>query len=211
LDPAKIHVVPYGIDVPPEPLTRTRREEIRCIAVGRMVSKKSPILTLHAFQQALQKVPGMRLDYIGAGALFPAAHEFVQAFDLGSHVTLHGEQANEVVLKALRDADIFLQHSRTDPLTGDEEGLGVSILEAMAQGLPVLATRHDGIPESVQDGVTGFLVDEGNSKGMSERLVELARSPELRQRMGLAGWERVKERFTWDQERSDLLRLLKLC
>jgi colanic acid/amylovoran biosynthesis glycosyltransferase len=210
LEAAKVHVVPYGIDVPPEPLIRPKRQTVRCIAVGRMVPKKSPILTLHAFQQAVQKVPGMRLDYIGGGALFPAAHEFVQAFDLTEHVILHGPQPNEVVLKLLREADIFLQHSRTDPLTGDEEGLGVSILEAMAQGLPVVATRHDGIPESVQDGVTGLLVDEGDSKGMAERLVELARNLELRQRLGLAGWQRVRDRFTWERERKDLLDILDL-
>jgi glycosyltransferase involved in cell wall biosynthesis len=210
LEPARIHVVPYGVDVPTEPVTRTQREIIRCIAVGRMVSKKSPILTLHAFQQALQAVPGMHLDYIGTGDLFPAAREFVEAFRLDGHVTLHGSQPNEVVVQAMHQADIFLQHSRTDPLSGDEEGMGVSIVEAMAQSLPVVATRHNGIPEVVQDGVTGYLVQEGDSRDMADRLVALARDAELRHRMGVAGWQRAKANFSWERERKDLLQILGL-
>jgi glycosyltransferase involved in cell wall biosynthesis len=210
LEPARIHVVPYGVDVPTEPLTRTEPQTIRCIAVGRMVAKKSPILTLHAFQQALQEVPGMHLDYIGTGDLFPAAHEFVEAFHLHGRVTLHGSQPNEVVVQALRQADIFLQHSRTDPLSGDEEGMGVSLVEAMAQSLPVVATRHNGIPEVVQDGVTGYLAEEGDSRGMADRLVALARDAELRHRMGLAGWQRAKDSFSWERERKTLLRILGL-
>jgi glycosyltransferase involved in cell wall biosynthesis len=210
LEPAKVHVVPYGVDVPTEPVTRTKGEIIRCIAVGRMVAKKSPILTLHAFQKALQEVPGMHLDYIGTGDLFPAVHEFVEAFQLSGHVTLHGSQPNEVVVEAMRRADIFLQHSRTDPLSGDEEGMGVSIVEAMAQCLPVVSTRHDGIPDSVQDGLTGYLVEEGDSTGMAERLVALARDAELRHCMGVAGWQRAQEKFSWEKERGNLLRVMGL-
>jgi colanic acid/amylovoran biosynthesis glycosyltransferase len=210
LEPDKIHVVPHGIDVPAEPLIRPRRQTIRCVAVGRMVSKKSPILTLHAFLQALQKVPELRLDYIGTGALFPAAVEFVEAFQLEGRVTLHGPQPNAFVLETMRQADIFLQHSRTDPLTGDEEGMGVSLVEAMAQALPVVSTRHDGIPETVGEGATAFLVEEGDSAGMAERLVALARDPELRRRMGLAGWERARKHFTWERERKDLLEIMDL-
>ena len=60
-------------------------------------------------------------------------------------------------------ADVLIQHSVVDPATGDEEGLPVAILEGMGCGLPVVATRHAGIPESVVEGETGMLVDEGDS------------------------------------------------
>jgi glycosyltransferase involved in cell wall biosynthesis len=179
------------------------------------VRKKAPLLTLEAFRRARSSCPTLHLDYVGSGELFPAAQQFIRDHALGQCVELHGAEPNEVVQERMRHADIFIQHSVTDPKTGDEEGLPISILEALAHGLPVVSTRHAGIPEIVQEGVMGFLVDEGDSQGMAERLLaerllELVRDPQLRQRMGLAGWQRVKERFTWERERSDLLKILKL-
>jgi glycosyltransferase involved in cell wall biosynthesis len=208
LDAAKVHVIPYGVDVPAEPLTRPERAAVRCIAVGRMVAKKAPILTLDAFRRAAEVCPELRLDYVGIGELFPAVQHFVRAFNLDEKVTLHGGQPSEVVHQLMREADLFLQHNMTDPETGDEEGLPVAILEAMANSLPVVSTRHAGIPEAVLDGSTGFLVDEGDTVGMAERIVVLARDPDLRRRMGAAGWCRAKENFSWEKERMELLRVL---
>ena len=211
LDGRNVHVVPYGVDVPPaRPRSRNDDGEIRCVVIGRMVAKKPPILNLDAFRRAAKACPNLHLDYVGAGELLPAAQQFVQAFDLGARVTLHGGQPSSVVRSLLRDADVFLLHSMTDPETGDEEGLPVAILEAMAHGLPVVSTRHAGIPEAVSEGETGFLVDEGDSKAMAERLLLLARDPDLRCRLGQAGWQVASERFTWQAERSALCKLLGL-
>ncbi len=210
LDPAKVHVVPYGVDVTPEPALREPKPLVRCTAVGRMVAKKAPILTLDAFRRAAEAWPDLRLDYIGAGELLASAQQFVRAFDLGEKVALHGAQSNEVVRRTMASADIFLQHSVTDSDTGDEEGCPVAILEAMAHSLPVVSTRHAGIPEAVIDGTTGYLVDEGNSAAMAERILMLARDPELRRRMGVAGWREAQERFSWQQEKTTLLGILGL-
>ncbi len=210
LEPAKVNVVPYGVDVPADPLTKVEQETIRCLAVGRMVAKKAPILTLDAFRRGAEVCPKLRLDYVGAGELLPAAQQFIRAFDLHDRVTLHGGQPSEVVHELMRRADIFLQHSVTDSETGDEEGLPVGILEAMANSLPVVSTRHAGIPEAVLEGDTGYLVDEGDSIGMAEPLVKLARDPDLRHRMGRTGWLRAREQFSWEKERSDLLKILGL-
>src|SRR5690606_2027114 len=97
------------------------------------------------------------------------------------------------------------------PGTGDEEGLPVAILEAMASGLPVVSTRHAGIPEAVIEGTTGYLVDEGDTAGMAAHVVRLARDAELRRRMGHAGWQRALQSFSWPRERARLLELLGLA
>ena len=175
-----------------------------------MVVKKSPILTLDAFRQAAQVYQGLHLDYIGSGALFSAAQQYVREFNLSDCVILHGDQRNEVVHQMMREADIFLQHSITDPETGDEEGLPVAILEAMAYGLPVISTRHAGIPEAVFDGNTGYLIEEGDSMGMVERLISLARDPDLRRQMGDESWRRAKDNFSWEKEKAELLKILGL-
>lgn len=129
---------------------------------------------------------------------------------LADCVTLHGAQPHDVVQRLMHDADIFLQHSVTDPKTGDEEGLPVSVLEAMAESLPVVSTRHAGIPEAVEEGVTGYLVDEGDSKAMAERLRALCQEPGQRHAMGHAGWQKAKKLFSWEKERADLLHILDL-
>lgn len=206
----KVHVVSYGVDVPDEPPpARSTRGEVRCLAVGRMVPKKAPILLLDAFRRASECVPGLTLDYVGAGELLPAAQQFVHAFDLGKRARLHGGLPHHKIKRLGENADIFIQHSAVDPTTGDEEGLPVAILEAMALSLPVVSTRHAGIPEAVLDGQTGYLVEEGASSSMGERISALAQNPDLRWRLGLAGWQRARERFTWQRERETLLSLLQ--
>ncbi|MBD2166676.1 glycosyltransferase family 4 protein [Calothrix membranacea FACHB-236] len=210
LDPEKVHVIPCGVDVPDEPLIRSKNEIIRCLAVGRMVPKKAPILLLEAFRQAVQVYPNLHLDYIGTGEMLPAVRQFIQGLNLAEKVTLHGGQPNEFVQQYIKQADIFLQHSIVDPDTGDEEGLPVSILEAMACGLPVVATSHAGIPEAVVDQKSGFLVSEGDCLDMAQKIVLLAQDANLRSKMGFAGWQRAKELFTWEREKNSLLKVMKL-
>ena len=212
LDGSRIHVIPCGIDISDSPVRHDLRktDTVRCLAVGRMVAKKAPLLLLEAFRRALIAYPALQLDYIGEGELFEAANGFVQEHNLADNIFLHGGQPNTVVQAMMSKADIFLQHSRTDPDTGDEEGLPVAILEAMGHGLPVVSTRHAGIPEAVVEGETGLLVDDGNAGGMAECLVQLASDPGLRGQFGQAGWQRAKTRFTWQRERQDLLGVLGL-
>jgi colanic acid/amylovoran biosynthesis glycosyltransferase len=210
LAPDKVHVVPYGVDVPAEPRQRPARGCVRCVAVGRMVTKKAPLLTLEAFRRAAEACPELRLDYVGGGHLLPAAQQFVRDNGLDDRVSLHGGQPNHVVQRVMKDADIYVQHSMTDLDTGDEEGLPVAILEAMAHALPVVSTRHAGIPEAVLDTSTGYLVDERDSERMAEVITTLVRDPDMRGRMGQAGWARASEYFSWDRERAELLRILGL-
>ena len=217
-----IHVIPCGVEVEerdtlgicsnhreseapvvtavPGGRVETNAGLIRCLAVGRMVSKKSPILCLDAFRRAVEKVPALRLTYVGTGELLPAARHFVKAFDLGDKVSLLGGQPHKVVDQLLTESDVFIQHSIVDQDSGDEEGLPVGILEAMAHGLPVISTRHAGIPDAVIHQGTGLLVEEGDSEGMADCLVKLANDTELRRRMGHEGWRRAKELFTWERE-----------
>ena len=210
ISPSRIQTVHYGIDVPAEATAREDRKEIRCLSVGRMIPCKSPILVLDSFRRALQQCPTLRLDYVGNGELFPAATHFVQALGLGDRVVLHGSQPSQIVADLMRKADVYFQHSITDPTTGHAEGLPVAILEAMAQGLPVVTSRIGGTPEEVVDSITGYLVEPGDTVAMGERIATLARDPDLRRRLGLAGWWRAKQHFSWEKERSELLGILGL-
>lgn len=208
----KVHVVHYGVEVPEArvPRIRSADQPLECIAVGRMVPQKAPILLLDAFRRAFEKQPRLHLHYIGSGPLVSAVEEFLRAFDLCKAVTLHSWKANAEVRAMMRRATMFLQHSITDPHTGDAEGLPVAILEAMAEGIPVVSTIHAGIPEAVLDNETGYLVQEGDTAEMADRILRLANDQGTSERFGIAAHQRAIENFTWDRERRELLKIMGL-
>jgi colanic acid/amylovoran biosynthesis glycosyltransferase len=206
----KLYTIPYGVTIGAQKEKATHNSTVRCLAVGRMVAKKAPILLLDSFRRAVEKFPDLHLDYIGEGDLLPAARQYIRAFRLEQKVTLHGALDHKGVLTSMQQADIFLQHSITCPDTGDQEGFPVAILEAMAHSLPVVSTLHSGIPEAVMEGQTGLLVQEGDTLGMAEKIVELTKNTELREQLGKAGRARVEMYFSWEKERESLLSLLSV-
>ena len=167
------------------------------MAVGRFVEKKAPELTLLAFLKVRQEVPDARLVMIGDGPLRGPCQRICRALGLEEAVALPGAEPPPVVAARLRRARAFVQHSVT-ALDGDAEGTPVSVLEASACGLPVVATRHAGIKDVVEEGRTGLLVDEGDVEGMARHLLDLARDPALAARLGRAGRERIERHFSMD-------------
>ncbi len=191
--PGKLHVVPCGID--PEKFRPSTRVPGRLVAVGRLVEKKAPHLTIEAFSQIAGTFPDARLEVIGDGPLATLCRSTIAASRLDGKVTLHGVRDSAFVASRLEQASVFVQHSVTAK-NGDTEGLPVAILEAMAASLPVVATRHSGIPEAVADGTTGLLVEERDTAAMAAAMAELLRNPERAAAMGSAGRDRLIRCFT---------------
>jgi glycosyltransferase involved in cell wall biosynthesis len=183
-DPAKIHHIPCGVPIAPVAAGAVvGATRCRFLAVGRLVAKKGPLATLRAFARCHARVPGCQLTLIGDGPLAGAARRLCADLGLGEHVRFLGSQPREVVAAELAAASVFVQHSVT-AASGDREGWPVSIAEAMAAGLPVVATRHAGILEQVAEGQSGFLVDEHAWESMGDHMAILASDPALRTRMG---------------------------
>jgi len=205
-----IHALPCGVDLPSESMqsTKARRGRVvHLVAAGRMVQKKAPAHLLKAFFLAVDYFEEMKLTIIGDGPLFKAARELCLTSPHASKVTFLGALPHRDMLTAVAGADIFIQHSMTDPDTGDQEGVPVSILEAMARGVPVISTRHSGIPYVVEDGVSGLLSNEGDVSGMANSIRKLAADDDLRLKMGESA--RVKATsFSWKMEKEALLTLL---
>src|SRR4051812_8508205 len=210
LPASAIHVVPYGVDVPDHFRERRPAEILRCLAVGRLVSKKDPLTTVAAFLEVARSRPDLRLDLVGGGPLEHNLREILARSDVGDAVTLHGSLPNREVVALFERADIFLQHSRIDAVTGDEEGLPIAILEAMSHGLAVVATWHAGIPEAIRDGVSGLLVAEGDRTSMAEAISRLTDSASLRLRLGEEAWRTASREFSWSLQRERLLAVLGL-
>jgi colanic acid/amylovoran biosynthesis glycosyltransferase len=207
----RVHVIPCGAEVgivSSRPLPERSAGSPRLIAVGRLVEKKGPIYLLESFRQLYDSLGGrVSLDVVGAGPLRGAMEQFLAATGLQHSVRLLGELPNDEVRRRLRSADVFLQHSISAG-NGDEEGLPVAVLEAMAEGLPVIATRHAGIPEAVIDGQTGFLVQPGDCPAMARRTKDLLTNRTLRVGMGAAAQERVRNHFSLEAQLAQLRSVL---
>jgi colanic acid/amylovoran biosynthesis glycosyltransferase len=119
----RVHVNPGGVDVPERIPAHPADACKRFLAIGRFVPKKGPIYLLEAFRLAASRDATITLDYIGGGELLPAAQQLVNACRLNDRVRLHGPAGDDVKLRLAQECGVFLQHSVTDPETGDEEGL----------------------------------------------------------------------------------------
>ncbi len=165
------------------------------VAAGRFVEKKAPHLTLEAFARALRECPEARLRMIGDGPLLKRCRELAARLFVAHAVTFTGSLPHRAVAEEMRRARLFAQHSvRAE--SGDCEGTPVSIQEACAAGLPVVSTRHAGIPEVVVEGETGLLVDEGDVEGMARQMLRLLQNPSYAAALGEAARRRVREHFS---------------
>lgn len=199
----KIFVNPYGVDTATFCGADPSSAPPTFVSIGRFVDKKAPHLTLLSFRSAWEQCRDARLMMVGDGELLEACTQMVNALGLSSSVQFLGVRSSSEIATILRGARAFVQHSvRTS--YGDSESLGVVFLEAGASGLPVIATHHDGIPEVVLDGETGFLVEEGDIDRMAECMVRLARDPGLAGRLGTAARQRICAEFTIERSISNL-------
>ena len=166
------------------------------LAVGRFAETKSPHLTILAFHRVWQEFPEARLVMVGkdgGGELFEACHILVKALKIEECVAFRGILSPAEVYEEMRQAYAFVQHSVTTPIYGDSEGTPVAVLESLAGGLPVVATRHAGIAEFVTDGENGYLVDEYDMEGMAKKMADLLRDREKARRFGIESAKRIRE------------------
>lgn len=181
------------------------------LAVGRFVEKKGPLFTIRAFAQLSQQ-GGVGHDQpqlwmVGDGPLLEQARALINSLELSERVHLLGVRSQNEVAELMRAARAFVQHSLVAS-DGDSEGSPVAVMEAQLSGLPVVATRHAGIPEVVIDGETGFLVDEQDVAGMAAAMAQLVAQPQLAARLGECGRRRVQESFTIDHHLRQVSALL---
>lgn len=156
-------------------------------SIGALVPHKGHRHLIDAAQLAIADVPDARFVIVGEGELRSALERQIRDHHLERHIVLTGFRTD--VLGLLKGFDLFVMSSVT-------EGLGTSLLDAMAAARAVVATTAGGIPEVVVDGETGLLVPPRDARALAAAIVTLLQDPAARERMGRAGLARVAERFS---------------
>lgn len=215
--PRAVAVIPFGVNAekcaPVDPSISARlreqlgipRERLVVLTVGRLVERKGVQYLIEAMPLILQAVDA-HLVVAGSGPLHDQLS--VRATQLGvkDHVTFTGLIPDDLLTALYKMAAVFVLPSIVDH-TGDTEGLGVVLLEAMANGAPVVASRVGGITDVVVDGVSGYLVEPADSERLAEKLIAVLQHPEARMALGQQGQQWVQERFSWDRIASQTLQV----
>jgi phosphatidyl-myo-inositol dimannoside synthase len=152
---------------------------------------------LRALGRVRTRVPGARYVIVGDGPHRASLEADVQTLGLADVVHFAGASRSEDLPRWYAAADVFVMPNRPDGV--DFEGFGMVFLEAAAAGKPSIGGCSGGVPEAVNDGVTGQLVDGTDVLEIEKAMVALAESRELRARYGSSGRDRVLREFTWER------------
>jgi len=166
----------------------------RLFQACRLIEKKGVPVTLRVFANFLREHPNAKLTIAGEGPLLGQLQQLARELKIDHRVSFPGFVSQDDLREIYYGSHLFLQPSQTGP-DGNQEGVPNSMLEAMATGLPVFATRHGGIPEAIEDGKSGVLVAEGDVEGLTRDLLSTVQDPHLLAHLARNGAESVREKF----------------
>lgn len=168
--------------------------KVRIVSVARLVEKKGIEYGIRAIAKLAKANQSIEYNVIGDGPLRSDLQELIKQLNVENTVKLLGWKEQDEVVEILNKSHVLLAPSITSQ-DGDQEGIPVVLMEAMAMGMPVVSTQHSGIPELVQDKVTGFLAPERDIDNLANKLSYLIEHPELWLEMGKAGRKHIEEYY----------------
>lgn len=187
---ANVEVLANYVDLPvlASKTTDGNETDVEVLFLGLVGTRKGVYDLLPAFKEAVAQVPSMRL-IIGGNGEVDRAQALAVELKIEDHVVFAGWVSGEEKVRLLQQAQIYV-------LPSYNEGLPVSLLEAMSWQVPVISTHVGGIPELVRDGVDGLLIDAGDQTALSSAIIKLAQNANLRLKMGAAARDQVERNFS---------------
>ena len=188
---------------------KASQRELRLLFLGRLMDCKGPDLVIKSFEKAVTRGLHGRLIIAGDGPVLNACELLKADSKFSRLIEIRGPVDETQAHRLYSEADLFVCLHRKGPITQREEAFGVTIIEAMSYGLPVITGRSGGVPESVRHGETGFLVEPGDVDAHSNYILRLATDAGERRRIGLAAARHVQKNFSPRQEQDGLFRILR--
>ena len=164
--------------------------------VSRLVPRKGQDTVLRAMPRLLEQLPNAIYRIVGTGPELPRLQALAQQLQLNGHVEFYGQVSDSERERLLNECNVFVLATRETPT--DFEGLGIAVLEAMQKGKPVVVTRAGGVPEIVEHGRTGLVVEPDNPETLAGAMLELLRDPARACAMGSNAQMVVREMYGWD-------------
>jgi glycosyltransferase involved in cell wall biosynthesis len=198
-EPSKVRVVYLGVDTAlfcPQAPNGKPPGPVRLLAVGNLIEKKGHAVLVRACRLLLDQGYRFHCAIIGEGEQHDAIQQEVARLGLTGHVELLGGRTHDEVRRQLQQSQVFvLPCVDARNQNEDLDGIPVALMEAMAQGVPVVSTTISGIPELIEDGVSGLLVPEKDEARLAGALGQLIRDKDLRAALGSGGRRRIEDRF----------------
>jgi colanic acid/amylovoran biosynthesis glycosyltransferase len=210
-DPAKIFLFKLGTDLTKFDFLDRRIGAdgiIRLITVARLVEKKGLDYSIKAVANLVRQFPKLDYTIVGDGDLHRNLSLLIEQLNLRDSVKLVGWKTQEEIRQLYAKSHIFVLASVLSS-DGDFEGQGLVLQEAQAMGMPVICTNHNGFPNSIVNGETGFLVPERDADGLSVKLAELIRQPDQWSTIGKKGRAFVEAEFDLNKRNDALVELYR--
>lgn len=204
--PERLHVLYHGTEIRRFKPIGCRPEAGRVLSVGRLVPKKGYAALFQALALLAARGMDFTCDVFGEGELRPALEAEITRLGLRLRVRLRGAAPQEELVREYRRTSVFALTPLVMP-SGDRDGIPNVLVEAMACAVPVISTRVSGIPELIEHGADGLLVEPADIAAISDGIERLLRDPELASRLGRAGRRKVERLF---DVRRNTTRLLDL-
>jgi len=179
-------------------------QPVQIVSIARLVEKKGLEYGIRAVAKLAQTKPNLKYFIVGDGLLRKKLEDLIYELDVSNIVELLGWKQQQEVLEILEQAHLLLAPSVTG-IDDDQEGIPVVLMEAMAGGIPIISTYHSGIPELVENGISGFLVPEKDVDTLTEKLSYLIDQSAIWSDMGQAGRMYVEKNFEINQLNDQLV------
>lgn len=205
----KTHVIRMGVNIS-KFIYKERNvvsSSIKLLSIARLTEKKGISVAINACLRLKQQNIDFHYTIIGDGPLRKTLEAQVANLNLGDNIVFLGAQTQETVTEYLNQSDVFLLPSVT-AADGDMEGIPVALMEAMAIGIPVISTFHSGIPELIEDRVSGFLVNENDATSIANVVREIIEDPGVLTGICHNAKQKIDNEFDQEKSYSKMLTIL---
>jgi len=203
VDEDNIKVIYTGVDVKKhDSVIEEDVVENQIIFVGRLAPHKHPDDLINVVDELKEKIPNIKLVIVGRGQLKEKLLKLVEEKNLGDYVTFKQDLTDEELIREMKKSEMLV-------LPSTREGFGMVLAEANCCHKPVIAYKSGGTTEVIDDNITGFLVEPGDTEGLREKIELLLVDKQLQHQMGEDGRRKVEEKYDWDKLSKQYIQLVE--